>query len=132
MRRTPWACGPLGPCSTSNSTLAPSVSDLKPSLVTELKWTNTSLLPSLGVMKPNPFASLNHLTVPVAIEKHLLCLTHERAEEAHGARPVLARRQPNRITDPGLPEQARLAVSIRRRDDGSADRAKASVHARTW
>jgi hypothetical protein len=26
-------------------------------------------------MKPYPFASLNHLTVPVAIEKHLLYLT---------------------------------------------------------
>jgi hypothetical protein len=29
-------------------------------------------------MNPYPFASLNHLTVPVAIEKHLLYLTRER------------------------------------------------------
>src|SRR5579875_84237 len=30
-------------------------------------WTNRSRLPSSGVMKPKPFSSLNHLTVPVAI-----------------------------------------------------------------
>src|SRR6201995_280043 len=29
-------------------------------------WTNRSRLPSSGVMKPKPFSSLNHLTVPVA------------------------------------------------------------------
>ena len=29
------------------------------------------LPPSSGVMKPYPLLSLNHLTVPVAIEKHL-------------------------------------------------------------
>jgi hypothetical protein len=28
--------------------------------------TNTSLLPSSGAMKPNPFDSLNYLTVPFA------------------------------------------------------------------
>src|SRR5450755_4708657 len=30
-------------------------------------WTNRSRLPSSGVMKPNPFSSLNHLTVPDGI-----------------------------------------------------------------
>src|SRR5437763_6073803 len=30
-------------------------------------WTKRSLLPSSGVMKPKPFSSLNHLTVPVAM-----------------------------------------------------------------
>src|ERR1700759_4515831 len=30
-------------------------------------WTNRSRLPSSGVMKPNPFSSLNHLTVPVGM-----------------------------------------------------------------
>src|SRR5438067_13519859 len=32
-----------------------------------LKWTNRSRPPSSGVMKPKPLSSLNHLTVPVAI-----------------------------------------------------------------
>ncbi len=31
------------------------------------KWTNRSFPPSSGVMKPKPFSSLNHLTVPVGI-----------------------------------------------------------------
>jgi hypothetical protein len=31
------------------------------------KCTNKSSLPSLGEMKPKPFASLNHLTLPVAM-----------------------------------------------------------------
>src|SRR5947209_8723309 len=30
-------------------------------------WTNRSRLPSSGVMKPKPFSSLNHFTVPVGI-----------------------------------------------------------------
>src|SRR3954452_23222181 len=32
-----------------------------------LWWTKRSLPPSSGVMKPKPFSSLNHLTVPVAM-----------------------------------------------------------------
>src|SRR3954452_4483535 len=32
-----------------------------------LWWTKRSLLPSSGVMKPKPFSSLNHLTVPCAM-----------------------------------------------------------------
>jgi hypothetical protein len=31
------------------------------------------LPPSSGVMNPYPLSALNHFTVPVAIEKHLLC-----------------------------------------------------------
>src|SRR6267378_8281498 len=69
------ASGPFAPSASSNSTFAPSARDLWPSPLMELKWTNTSLPPASGVMKPYPFASLNHLTVPVAIEKHLLYLT---------------------------------------------------------
>src|SRR6185437_4319567 len=69
------ASGPFCPSDGSNSTFAPSVRVLKPSPAIALKWTNTSLPPASGVMKPYPFASLNHLTVPVAIEKHLLYLT---------------------------------------------------------
>src|SRR3954466_1861885 len=32
-----------------------------------LWWTKRSFEPSSGVMKPKPFSSLNHLTVPVAM-----------------------------------------------------------------
>src|SRR5512135_1373290 len=31
------------------------------------KWANKSSPPSFGVINPKPFASLNHLTVPVAM-----------------------------------------------------------------
>src|SRR5687768_11923513 len=34
-------------------------------------WTNRSLPGSSGVMKPKPFSSLNHFTVPVAISMFL-------------------------------------------------------------
>jgi hypothetical protein len=40
-------------------------------------------------MNPYPFASLNHFTVPVAIQTPPLT-TKERAEEAHTTQPVLA------------------------------------------
>jgi NAD(P)-dependent dehydrogenase (short-subunit alcohol dehydrogenase family) len=52
MVRTLAAFGPLGPCSSSYSTFAPSVSDLKPLPAIALWWTNRSLSPSSGVMKP--------------------------------------------------------------------------------
>ena len=32
------------------------------------RCTNTSLLPSSGVMKPNPLDSLNHLTLPLILD----------------------------------------------------------------
>src|SRR3990172_906544 len=59
------ACGPLGPWVMSNSTRSPSWRDLKPSARMALKWTNTSG-PFSWLMNPNPFASLNHFTLPVA------------------------------------------------------------------
>src|SRR3954454_3319396 len=65
--RTLLACGPFCPWLVSNSTWSPSLSDLKPDASMALKWTKTSLLPSSGVIKPKPFASLNHFTVPLAI-----------------------------------------------------------------
>jgi len=40
---------------------------LKPSPAIALWCTNRSLPPSSGVIKPYPFESLNHFTVPVAI-----------------------------------------------------------------
>src|SRR5687767_14744804 len=59
------ARGPLGLCSTSYCTLSFSLSVLKPLAWIDEKCTKRSLLPSSGVMKPNPLASLNHFTVPV-------------------------------------------------------------------
>src|SRR5262249_45040849 len=64
--RTFVAWRPLGPFCTSNSTLSPSLSERKPSDMIAVWWTNTSG-PSARVMKPKPFASLNHFTVPVSI-----------------------------------------------------------------
>src|SRR3954463_12244737 len=66
--RTLAACGPFGPSVTSYSTFWPSARLRKPSAWIAVWWTNTSLPPPSGVMKPNPFASLNHFTVPVAID----------------------------------------------------------------
>src|SRR3979409_2155353 len=92
MRVTFFASGPFAPSAPSNSTFAPSASDLKPSPAIALWWTNRSLPPASGVMKPYPFASLNHLTVPVAIYVTPPLPYPERAEEAQkGATPVLAR-----------------------------------------
>src|SRR5690606_41525610 len=45
------------------STFWPSCSVLLPVPLMALKWTNTSFPPSCS-MKPKPFSSLNHLTVP--------------------------------------------------------------------
>ncbi|KFJ70592.1 hypothetical protein DK45_4375 [Bordetella bronchiseptica] len=51
----------------SNETFWPSFRVLKPFIWMDEKCANRSSPPSSGVMKPNPFASLNHLTVPVAL-----------------------------------------------------------------
>src|SRR5436305_3444896 len=61
------ACGPFGPWVTSNVTRWFSFRDLKPLPWIAEKCAKRSLPPSSGVMKPNPFASLNHFTVPVAM-----------------------------------------------------------------
>jgi hypothetical protein len=61
------ACFPLGPCVTSKLTFCPSLRVLNPLMLMAEKCANTSSPPSSGVMNPNPFASLNHFTVPVAI-----------------------------------------------------------------
>src|SRR5581483_8291479 len=65
--RTFVAWGPFCPSVASNSTFAPSARDLKPSPEMPVWWTNRSFDPSSGVMKPYPFSSLNHFTVPVAM-----------------------------------------------------------------
>src|SRR3954452_17321729 len=51
-----------------------------------LWWTKRSLLPSSGVMKPKPFSSLNHLTVP--------CAMYFLHGVLRAASAVVARRQP--------------------------------------
>src|SRR4051812_50229235 len=61
------AFGPLGPDSASYDTLAPSARVLNPEPLMPVWWTNRSLPPSSGVMKPKPFSSLNHFTVPVGM-----------------------------------------------------------------
>src|ERR1700710_1763642 len=61
------ACLPLGPCVTSNETFWPSLRDLNPCMLIAEKCAKRSSPPPSGVMKPKPFESLNHLTVPVAI-----------------------------------------------------------------
>src|SRR3954469_20140162 len=61
------ARGPFGLCSTSYCTLSFSFSVLKPLAWMDEKCTKRSLLPSSGVMKPKPLASLNHFTLPVLI-----------------------------------------------------------------
>src|SRR2546425_11494836 len=66
------ACRPFGPRFTSNSTFWPSFSVLKPLIWIAVGCANRSSPPSVGVMKPKPLESLNHLTVPVAIYFFLL------------------------------------------------------------
>src|ERR1700761_7292182 len=61
------ACLPLGPCTTSKLTFWPSLRVLNPFIWIAEKCANRSSPPSSGVMNPKPFASLNHLTVPVDI-----------------------------------------------------------------
>ncbi|CAN0623053.1 protein of unknown function [Burkholderia multivorans] len=61
------ACLPFGPCTISKLTFWPSFRVLKPCMLMAEKCANRSSPPSSGVMKPKPFASLNHLTIPVAI-----------------------------------------------------------------
>src|SRR3970040_511816 len=58
---------PLLPAVTSKDPFCPSFSDLNPGMLIAEKWAKRSSPPPSGVMKPKPFASLNHLTVPVAI-----------------------------------------------------------------
>jgi hypothetical protein len=61
------ACLPLGPVVTSNVTFMPSCRLLKPLPWIAEKCAKRSSPPPSGVMKPKPLASLNHLTVPVAM-----------------------------------------------------------------
>ena len=72
---------------TSKSTFCPSASLVIPARSTALICTKTSLLPSSGWMKPNPFSPLNHFTVPCAISDFFpvrVCAPHI----SNGARMV--------------------------------------------
>src|SRR4051812_10522777 len=82
MGRTFCACRPLGPRATSNSTFWPSASERKPSAWIDVWWQKRSSPPPSCVMKPKPFASLNHFTEPVAIA--LLFFHHGEAETPSG------------------------------------------------
>src|SRR4030065_316251 len=73
---------PFGPLVDSNSTCWPSCRLLNPSPWMVEKCTNTSALPSVGVMKPKPLASLNHFTVP-------LCIVTSARVATDGTYPVL-------------------------------------------
>src|SRR5258706_2307105 len=61
------AWSPFGPVVMSKETFWFSFRLLKPEPWIAEKCANTSLPPPSGVIKPKPFASLNHLTVPVAM-----------------------------------------------------------------
>jgi hypothetical protein len=67
------ALGPFGPCSVLYVTRCPSARDLNPLDWIAVWWTNTSGLPSAGVMNPKPLPSLNHFTVPVAMIAAYIC-----------------------------------------------------------
>src|SRR5713101_5564061 len=61
-------------------------------------WTNTSLPPPSGVMKPNPFESLNHFTLPVAIRASFACKRQVAAslpvQQFAGCIAIVGSRQP--------------------------------------
>src|SRR3970040_1342077 len=69
---------------TSKLTFCPSASVPRPERSTALMWTNTSLEPSLGAMKPQPLPGLNHLTVPVAILASLMHIEKGPREKTRG------------------------------------------------
>src|SRR5918998_2997898 len=78
------ARGPLSLGSESKLTLAPSARVRWPSAMTALWWTKRSFEPSSGVMKPKPFSSLNHFTLPVAIAVPIPCHARDDPRPAGG------------------------------------------------
>ena len=67
------ASWPLGPSVTSKLTREPCLRVLNPSMAIAEKCANTSAPPPSGSMNPKPLASLNHLTVPVAMFRAPSC-----------------------------------------------------------
>src|SRR5204863_7814305 len=128
------ACLPLGPCTTSKLTFWPSLRVLKPDMLIAEKCANKSSLPSSGVMKPYPFASLNHFTVPVAMLSPLLPLVElpglvadvqvpEPCLELHDPAPHWRNRQPESKHSPpftrGTGESSRPVPARVARTQGS-------------
>src|SRR5207249_5765556 len=102
--RTFCACKPFGPWATSNSTVSPSARLPQPSAWLAVTWTNTSG-PDSCAIKPKPFASLNHFTLPFAIPfrpQHM------------GARPRTGSTQATAAWD-GLKQKPRDVWSSRKR-----------------
>src|ERR1700712_2043198 len=56
----------------SNDTFWPSFSERMPAPSTAVAWTNTSLPPSSGAMKPKPLEVLKNFTVPMVMSSFLL------------------------------------------------------------
>src|SRR5436190_21478838 len=85
------ACLPFGPVVTSKETFWPSFNVLKPGMLIAEKCANRSSPPPSGVMNPNPLASLNHFTVPVAIS----VIPHEqnRNRECVPANVLISRKE---------------------------------------
>src|SRR5689334_15295415 len=76
-------------------------------------------------MNPYPFASLNHFTVPAAIQ-HLLHHGKERAEEALCSHPVLAQLRSHRSTADQL--ALGLAPSPGQKTGRTCDRRRTHEH----
>src|SRR6266516_6174737 len=71
-----------------------------------LWWTKRSLAPSSGVMKPYPLLSLNHFTVPVAMQKHLPHQNSRTGKES-------AVREPDSLWDDGRTVAAKCLLYTR-------------------
>src|SRR4051812_26340206 len=105
------ARGPFGLCSTSYCTLSFSFSVLKPLAWMDEKCTKRSLLPSSGVMKPKPLASLNHFTVPVLMffslkvnERREACgRSRKKNQRVSTARTATARPDVSPLENPAHP-----------------------------
>lgn len=113
---------PLSPWATSNSTSWPSARLRKPSAWIADWCTNTSLPPSLGVMKPKPLSCLNHNTLPVCLPEFIniiLCFrisllldSRSRARRACAIEdPHAARSQPSFSTLSIIPTPAGASES---------------------
>src|SRR4051794_35206138 len=61
-------------------------------------WTNTSLDPSSGAMKPKPLVALNHLTVPTAIVGFSFAEQHTQLEKSPTRSPCPATRPSGHCT----------------------------------
>src|SRR5262249_61873081 len=66
---------------TSNATFCPSLSPCIPARSTALMCTKTSLPPSSGWMKPKPFWTLNHFTVPCVISSSFSYVCSQAARQ---------------------------------------------------